>query len=386
MADDHPLAEVHNDDGSTTEDSGSGDDFAPGKRARLQTGRGRPSAVPQDILDAIIKLRIDKEKTFLKSSDGRSKNSSRQLWEDIGKELKVAFADRTDIADSVFGARQLGKRWSYVEARFKVSGNVLVHAILTSHHIHSHPTQRYLESLTRSGEGRKQPPSFAQNKQVLAALTEYFHRERPDVVMPCREDSLLGLSEAARLQDDDADNTTPERVRDTAPVVVDKTTTPASSDKTTPPLRKRTAISVIGGMADAKEHRHKQFVTVMKGVTDALQGTQRHAGVGSLGTPEAQRSMASLFLSRLEANEEVCEDEEALEVVERASTVLHGTSQGASELMASRICVMAEMALSVPQCISRLRTFSAKALGSITTSTRAVGTTESGGAGAGAAQ
>jgi hypothetical protein len=240
--------------------------------------------------------------------------------------------------------------------------------------------------LTRSGEGRKQPPSFAQNKQVLAALMEYFHHERPDIVMPHREDSLLGLSEAARLPDDNADNATPPRVRETAPVVVDKTTTPASSDKTTPPLRKRTAISVIGGMADAKEHRHKQFVTVMKGVTDALQGTQRHAGVGSLGTPEAQRSMASLFLSRLEANEEVCEDEEALEVVERASTVLHGTSQGASELMASRICVMAEMALSVPQCISRLRTFSAKALGSITTSTRAVGTTESGGAGAGAAQ
>ena len=195
MADDHPLAEVHNDDGSTTEDSGSGDDFAPGKRARLQTGRGRPSAVPQDILDAIIKLRIDKEKTFLKSSDGRSKNSSRQLWEDIGKELKVAFADRTDIADSVFGARQLGKRWSYVEARFKVSGNVLVHAILTSHHIHSHPTQRYLESLTRSGEGRKQPPSFAQDKQVLAALTEYFHRERPDNSGKQREDNTAASQE-----------------------------------------------------------------------------------------------------------------------------------------------------------------------------------------------
>jgi hypothetical protein len=385
MADDHPLAEVDNDDGSTTEDSGSGDDFAPGKRARVQTVRGRPSVVPQDILDAIIKLRIDKEKTFLKSSDGRSKNSSRQLWEEIGKELKVAFAGRTDIADSAFGARQLGKRWSYVEARFKVSGNVLVHAKLTFHHIHSHPTQRYLESLSRSGEGRKQPPSFAQNKQVLAALMEYFHHERPDIVMPCREDSLVGLSEAARLQDDNADNTTPERVRSTA-LGVDKTTTPPTSEKTTPPLRKRTAMSVIGGMADAKEHRQKAFVAVMKGVTDALQGARTHAGAGSLGTPEGQRSTASLFLSRLEATQEVCEDEEALAVVERAAAVLHGTSQGAAELMASRLCVMSEMGLPVVQCISRLRTFSAKALGSISTSTHAVGTSESAGAGAGAAQ
>ena len=385
MADDHPLAEVDNDDGSTTEDSGSGDDFAPGKRARVQTVRGRPSVVPQDILDAIIKLRIDKEKTFLKSSDGRSKNSSRQLWEEIGKELKVAFAGRTDIADSAFGARQLGKRWSYVEARFKVSGNVLVHAKLTFHHIHSHPTQRYLESLSRSGEGRKQPPSFAQNKQVLAALMEYFHHERPDIVMPCREDSLVGISEAARLQDDNADNTTPERVRNTA-LGVDKTTTPPTSEKTTPPLRKRTAMSVIGGMADAKEHRQKAFVAVMKGVTDALQGARTHAGAGSLGTPEGQRSTASLFLSRLEATQEVCEDEEALAVVERAAAVLHGTSQGAAELMASRLCVMSEMGLPVAQCISRLRTFSAKALGSISTSTHAVGTSESAGAGAGAAQ
>ena len=385
MADDHPLAEVDNDDGSTTEDSGSGDDFAPGKRARLQTVRGRPSVVPQDILDAIIKLRIDKEKTFLKSSDGRSKNSSRQLWEEIGKELKVAFAGRTDIADSAFGARQLGKRWSYVEARFKVSGNVLVHAKLTFHHIHSHPTQRYLESLSRSGEGRKQPPSFAQNKQVLAALMEYFHRERPDIVMPCREDSLVGISEAARLQDDNADNTTPERVRSTA-LGVDKTTTPPTSEKTTPPLRKRTAMSVIGGMVDAKEHRQKAFVAVMKGVTDALQGARTHAGAGSLGTPEGQRSTASLFLSRLEATQEVCEDEEALAVVERAAAVLHGTSQGAAELMASRLCVLSEMGLPVVQCISRLRTFSAKALGSISTSTHAVGTSESAGAGAGAAQ
>lgn len=145
-------------------------------------------------------------------------------------------------------------------------------------------------------------------------------------------------------------------------------------------------MSVIGGMADAKEHRQKAFAAVMKGVTDALQATRTHAGAGGLGTTEAQRSMALLFLSRLEAKEEVCEDEEALEVVERAATVLHGTSQGAAELMASRICVMAEMALPVAQCISRLRTFSAKALGSISTSTRAVGTSESAGAGAGAAQ
>jgi len=121
MADEHMLAQVHDDDGSATEDSGSGDDYGPGKRARLHTGRGRPSAVPQDILDAIIKLRIEKEKTFLKSSDVRSKNSTPQLWEDVGKELKVAFPDRTDIPDSVFGARQLGKRWSSIEARFKVS-------------------------------------------------------------------------------------------------------------------------------------------------------------------------------------------------------------------------------------------------------------------------
>jgi hypothetical protein len=212
---------------------------------------------------------------------------------------------------------------------------------------------------------------------------EYFHHERPDIVAPFREDSLVGLSEAARLQDDNADNTTPPRVRDTVPGV--DNTTPPSTDKTTPPLRKRTAMSLIGGMADAKEHRQKAFVAVMKGVTDALQVSRTHAGAG-LGTPEAQRSMASLFLSRLEAKEEVCEDEDALQVVEHAATVLHGTSQGAAELMASRICVMAEMALPVAQCISRLRTFSAKALGSITTSTRAVGTSESAGAGAGAAQ
>lgn len=145
-------------------------------------------------------------------------------------------------------------------------------------------------------------------------------------------------------------------------------------------------MSIIGGMVDAKEHRQKEFVVMMKGVTDALQGARTHAGAGSLGTPEGQRSMASLFLSRLEASQEVCEDEEALAVVERTATVLHGTSQGAAELMASRLCVMSEMGIPVAQCISRLRTFSAKALGSASTSTSAVGTSESAGAGAGAAQ
>jgi hypothetical protein len=121
MADDRAVLHIDDDDDCATDDSGSGEEYSAGKRPRLGTVRGRPGVVPADFIDAIIKLRIAKEKTFLQSCDGRSKNTSRRLWEDIGKELKTAFGDRADISESAYGARQLGKRWSYIEAQFKVS-------------------------------------------------------------------------------------------------------------------------------------------------------------------------------------------------------------------------------------------------------------------------
>lgn len=180
---------------------------------------------------------------------------------------------------------------------------------------------------------------------------EYFHHERPDIVTPHRENSLFGLSTATSLAaaplDDHASQSSQSQPLDCPP---------PTNDTSTPPTRRTTAMSVLGSIAEGQRDRQ----AMLKTITEVMKEPRRRSGADHAATPDTQRTMASMFLSRLEANEEVCEDEEALRVVEHAASVLHGTLQGAAELMASRICVMAELSLSPQQCVARLRTFARK--------------------------
>jgi hypothetical protein len=72
----------------------------------------------------MIKLRVSKEKSFIKTCDGRSRNSAGQLWTSISEELAKEFLHRDDVSSSVLHPRALGKKWSYVEKTFKVSKHI----------------------------------------------------------------------------------------------------------------------------------------------------------------------------------------------------------------------------------------------------------------------
>lgn len=113
-------------------------------------------------------------------------------------------------------------------------------------------------------------------------------------------------------------------------------------------------MAVLGSIMDSKPRRHDELGHMMKNISGMV---QQRAVSASVATPDMQRSMASMILSRLELDEGVCEDEEALRVVEHAAGVLHGTSQGPAEQMASRICVMSERSLPPAECVAKLRTF-----------------------------
>jgi len=100
----------------------SGDnDVVPVKRGRFGVSRGRQPVIPADVVDAMIMLRIEKEKAFLQASDGRTRNTGRSLWTGIASELTEMFAGRRDVNDTIVNHRALGKKWSYIEATFKVS-------------------------------------------------------------------------------------------------------------------------------------------------------------------------------------------------------------------------------------------------------------------------
>lgn len=113
-------------------------------------------------------------------------------------------------------------------------------------------------------------------------------------------------------------------------------------------------MAVLGSIMETKPRRQDELGHMMKNIADMVQQRGVSASVAS---PDMQRSMAAMFLSRLELDEGVCEDEDALRVVEHAAGVLHGTSQGPAEQMASRICVMAERTLPPRECVAKLRTF-----------------------------
>ena len=119
-----------------------------GAEARTQkdTSRKRPRVVasqrcgpvgslPRDLSDAMIMLRVAKEKKFLAAADGRSRHGSARIWEEISVELTDSCQDRDDVAASALSARALGKRWSYVEKMFKVCAlywNMLLYAVTLS--------------------------------------------------------------------------------------------------------------------------------------------------------------------------------------------------------------------------------------------------------------
>lgn len=95
---------------------------APSKRPRGQpVERVQPSPhMPHDVRNAMIKLRISKEKAFIQSADGRTRNGAGQLWTAISDELATEFLHRDDVSSSALHPRALGKKWSYVEKTFKV--------------------------------------------------------------------------------------------------------------------------------------------------------------------------------------------------------------------------------------------------------------------------
>lgn len=93
------------------------------KRSRLggKNRRGGPvSSLPRDVVDAMILLRVRKERDFLLAADGRSKQGRGRVWEDMAQQLRSEFADREDVSLEHLTGRSLGRRWSYVEKRWKV--------------------------------------------------------------------------------------------------------------------------------------------------------------------------------------------------------------------------------------------------------------------------
>lgn len=124
MADDSVHGLIDEDDEYANADS-PGDVRSPvaTKRARGQGGlpRSLSAPMPQDVCDAMIKLRVSKEKEFIKSSDGRTRNSGTLMWNAISEELATEFLHREDVLTTSIHPRSLGKKWSYVEKNFKVS-------------------------------------------------------------------------------------------------------------------------------------------------------------------------------------------------------------------------------------------------------------------------
>jgi hypothetical protein len=133
MADDGSQSDQHVDDDreSVSDDDGSdndqgeaidGDDM-PAKRARVTPSQrvAATPTIPMDVSDALVMLRVGKEKKFLAAADGRSKHGALRIWTEISAELRRTFCDRPDVPASVLTTRALGKRWAYVEKKFKVS-------------------------------------------------------------------------------------------------------------------------------------------------------------------------------------------------------------------------------------------------------------------------
>lgn len=124
MAEASVRGTMDEDDEYTHGDS-PGDTQSPvaAKRARLQPGQPRSQSgpMPQDVCDAMIKLRVAKEKEFIKTSDGRTRNGAGLIWSAISEELASEFLHREDVPTASIHPRALGKKWSYVEKNFKVS-------------------------------------------------------------------------------------------------------------------------------------------------------------------------------------------------------------------------------------------------------------------------
>lgn len=213
--------------------------------------------------------------------------------------------------------------------------------------------QRYLAALKTSGAGHKEPPAFAQRQDVLECLLQYFHVERPDIVPQITYDSSAGLTRASvtidthdHSQSQSSTHSTPSSAH--SPPTVDR--------KSISGGRKATSLSLLGTILDGKQQRHEedaQFSKVMSQYFVAQQTPTHQTAV----TPDMMRTTASMVLARLEDHDDICNNEQALCVVQDALRVLHGTLPGAAEQMASRVCVLSERALPPTECIKRLQAF-----------------------------
>jgi hypothetical protein len=133
MADEDSQRPLSESDDGVDDATDSGDDGVyVTKRARVVSSRGRQPVFPADVVDAMIMLRIEKEKQFLKASDGRTRHTGRSLWIAIAAELKEMFGGRKDVSEEVLNQRALGKKWSYIESTFKVRAIIPVSAIAHS--------------------------------------------------------------------------------------------------------------------------------------------------------------------------------------------------------------------------------------------------------------
>jgi hypothetical protein len=127
-------AHTGEEDSNTMEESSASEaEDERGKRARTSPVRGPPRAIPDDVLDAVIKLRVTNESGFVSTADGRSKNSRGKIWERISEKLLSDFGDREDVPESALQPRQLGKRWAYIEKNFKVRCRCIVIDLSHSH-------------------------------------------------------------------------------------------------------------------------------------------------------------------------------------------------------------------------------------------------------------
>lgn len=340
-------------DDSITMDDSSGSESEPGctKRARVSAVRGPPRLIPDDVLDAIIKLRVSKESAFVNAADGRARNSRGKVWERISAELLRDFGDRDDVSKTALHPRQLGKRWAYIEKQFKVRCcSIIFTKILTFLSLCS---QRYLASRQTSGAGHKEPPSFAKNKDVLEGLLDYYHIDRPDIVPPLTYDSLAGLARASLPAE------APECVLSQPSTISTRTplrSPPAVERDSGSGRRKATTMSVLGDILEGKHQRHEEEAQLTKTLSaffSAQQAPTAHKAV----TPDMMRTTASLFLARLEDDEDICENVQALSAVQNALRVLHGSRASAAEQMASRVCVLSERAVAPMQAVKRLHVF-----------------------------
>lgn len=133
MADDSSQSDqLINEDRESDSDHADSENDGADKPDEEETPPKRPRVVdlprcgptpplPRDVSDAMILLRVEKEKKFLSAADGRSRNGSTRIWEDISAEMRATFGDREDLPAVSLTPRSLSKRWSYVEKMFKVS-------------------------------------------------------------------------------------------------------------------------------------------------------------------------------------------------------------------------------------------------------------------------